>query len=281
MALPEERLRFGVAERTVAALQALPGSRVSWGGVWSGLLIGLGALLLLSMLGLAVGVSAVDVTPGQEDTGRGLGIGAAIWAGLSLLISLFIGGMVATRTGMVVDRGTGALQGALVWVLATLALMYLAASGVSLGVGAVSGLLGGIGSGLGAVVGPGAAGLKGITSGDVDQILARMSDPRTIDTVAAATGMSADEARTTLADIRTRVEAARSDPTRAIAEAREGLRTLVARAGERATQAAAAAKTYATTTSWIALGTMVLSLLAAIVGAMIGVRRAAAWAPPR
>ncbi len=280
MAFPEERLRMGAAERTVASLQALPGARVSWGGVWSGFLIGLGTLLLLSMLGLAVGISAVDVGPGPG-AGRGLGVGAAIWAGLSLLISLFVGGMVATRTSLIVDRGTATLQGALVWVLATLGLIYLAASGVSLGAGALFGVLGGVTSGLGAVVGTGAAGLAGLASGDVEQVLARLDDPRTAETVAAVTGMSVDEARTTLADLRARVAAARSDPTRAIAEAREGLRTIVARTGERATQAAAAAKGYATTTSWIALGTMVLSLLAAIAGAALGRARPAAWVPAR
>lgn len=280
MALPEERLRLGTVERALTSVQALPGSRVSWGGVWSGFLIGLGALLLLSMLGLAVGISAVDV--GQESGAtRGLGVGAAVWGGLSLLISLFLGGMVAARTGPLVDRGPAALQGSLVWVLAMVGLIYLAASGVSLGAGAVFGVLGGVTGGLGAVVGTGAAGLAGLTSGDVDQILTRLGDPHTAETVAAATGMSVDESRTTLADLRARIEAARSDPTRATAEAREGLRALVARAGERATQAAAAAKGYATTTSWITLGTMILSLLAAVSGALLGRARPPAWVPPR
>lgn len=280
MALPEERLRFGEVERTLTSVQALPRSRVSWGGVWSGFLIGLGALLLLSVLGLAVGISAVDIGP-DSAAARGLGVGAAVWGGLSLLISLFIGGMVAARTGPIVERGPAALQGALVWVLAMVGLIYLAASGVSLGAGAVFGVLSGVTGGLGAVVGTGAAGLAGLTSGDVDQILARLGDPHTAETVAAATGMSVDESRTTLAELRVRIEAARSDPTRATAEAREGLRALIARAGERATQAAAAAKGYVTTTSWVTLGTMVLSLLAAVVGALLGRARPAAWVPPR
>jgi hypothetical protein len=171
MALPEERVRISAVERSVASLGALPGTRVSWGGVWSGFLIGLGALLLLSMLGLAVGISAVDV--GSEQGGRGLGVGAAVWAGLSLLISLFVGGMVATRTSVIADRGTAALQGALVWVLATLGLIYLAASGISLGASALFGVLGGVTSGLGAMVG-GASGLAGLASGDVDQVLGIM-----------------------------------------------------------------------------------------------------------
>jgi hypothetical protein len=278
MALPEERMRIAPVDRTMGGVQALPGARVSWGGVWSGLLIALGALLLLTMLGLAVGISAIDVGPGQSP-GRGLGVGAAVWSGLSLLISLFLGGLVAARMGLIAERGSAVVQGALVWVLATLGLIYLAASGVSLGAGAVAGVLGGVTTSLGSVVGTGAAGLSGLASGDVEQILARLGDPRTAETVAAATGMSPEETRTTLADLRARVEAARNDPTRAIAEAREGLRGLVSRAGEQAAQAAAAAKPYATTTSWIALGTMILSLLAAVGGALTG--RRAAWVPPR
>jgi hypothetical protein len=280
MALPEERIRVGAVERTIAALQTPPAARVSWSGVWSGFLIGFGTLLLLSMLGLAVGISAVDVGPGQAP-GTGLGIGAAVWGGLSLLISLFVGGLVASRTGTIAERGPALVQGALVWVLATLGLIYLAASGVSLGVSAVGGVLGGLTSSLGSAVGTGASELSGLASGDVDQIVARLGDPRTAETVAAATGMSVDESRTTLADLRARVESARNDPPRAIAEAREGLRGIASRAGQQAAQAAAAAKPYATTTSWVALGTMIVSLLAAIGGALAGRVRPAAWVPPR
>jgi hypothetical protein len=278
MALPEERIRFGTAERPQVGTATVPIGRMSWGGIWSGFLLGAGALLLLSMLGLAVGISAVDVGP--QGGARGLGVGAAIWAGLSLLVALFIGGMVATRLGLIVERGAAALHGALVWVLGTLALVYLAVSGVSVGAGALFGMLGGVTSGLGALVG-GAAGMGNLASGDVDQVLARLSDPSTADTVAAATGMSTDDARAALSDLRTRVEAARSDPNRAIAEAREGLRSIASRAGERASQAAATAKTYATTTSWITLGILVLSLLAAIAGAIAGRVRSLAWAPGR
>lgn len=46
------------------------------------------------------------------------GIGAAVWGALSLLVALFMGGMVATRAGVVFDRTVAMVQGALVWVLA-------------------------------------------------------------------------------------------------------------------------------------------------------------------
>ena len=259
MAVPQERLRVAEVPAGAAALsQAL---RVSWGGVWSGFLIALGTMLLLGTLGVAIGVSAVDPRAAGET--RGLGIGAAIWGGLTLLIAVFVGGMVAARLGLIFDQPTSALHGALVWVLSMLAVLYLATSGISLGVNALLGVAGSI---------AGAAGSSGLvadlTGGDVTQILARLDDPGTVSTVAAATGMSQEEARRALADIRARVEAARSDPSRAIAEAREGLRQLTARVADRATTAAR-------TTSWTAFGAMVLSLLAAIGGAMWGARQAA------
>src|SRR4029453_4241 len=107
----------------------LDGLRISWGGIWAGVLTVLGTLLFLTTLGLAIGVSAAD--PGNTDAGA-LGIGAAIWSGLSLVIALFVGGLAATRLGMVFDRAAGAFEGALVWVLSFVAILWLASSGVQL-----------------------------------------------------------------------------------------------------------------------------------------------------
>ena len=109
------------AHRSVETVAKVPVTleegRVSWGGVWSGFLFGMGVLLLLSTLGLAIGVSAADIGPQRDLNSSGLGIGAAVWSGASLLIALFVGGLVATRVGMVFDRTAGMIQGALVWVL--------------------------------------------------------------------------------------------------------------------------------------------------------------------
>jgi hypothetical protein len=105
------------------------GLRVSWGGVWGGVLVSMGCLILLSALGVAVGVSAVD--PGSTDAGKLARI-AGVWGGVSLLISLFIGGMVSTRIGMVHDRTTGLYEGALVWVVSLLVMAAFAGSGLGL-----------------------------------------------------------------------------------------------------------------------------------------------------
>jgi hypothetical protein len=233
----------------------------------------LGVLILLSAFGLAVGVTTADLGTGQGTGAKGLGIGAGVWAMLSLLVALFIGGMVAARIGIVRDRLTATLHGALVWVLAMLGILYLAMSGVSLGASALFNVAGGVARGAGAAITSGAGSLADLSSGDVNQILARLGDPTTISTVAAATGMSQEEARAMLGGIRQRVEAARNDPAQAAVAAREGVQQLAARATARAQAAAQAAQSYAATTSWATLGAMVLSLIAAVVGAGWGGRR--------
>ena len=83
---PHER-RIGERRRDYAArVGSLEGLKVSWGGVWGGVLVAIGLLLLLSVLGVAIGVTAVD--PGETQAER-VGTGIGIWGGLSLLIALF------------------------------------------------------------------------------------------------------------------------------------------------------------------------------------------------
>ena len=57
--------------------------------MWSGFLFGIGVLLLLSTLGLAIGISTADIGARQGMDARAIGVGAGIWSALSLLIALF------------------------------------------------------------------------------------------------------------------------------------------------------------------------------------------------
>ncbi len=114
-----------------------------------------------------------------------------------------------------------------------------------------------------------------LSSGDVNRIVARMRDPATVRVVSAATGMPEQEARASLDGIAQRVEAARSDPAKATAEASAGAQELAAKASARIERAAADAQPYAATTLWSTLAAMVVALLAAIAGAMTGRSQAA------
>ncbi len=118
--------------RMDAARVTFEGMRISWGGVWAGVLVVLGTLLLLSTLGVAVGFS-VDARNVDPDK---MGAGVAVWSRASLLLALFLGGMGASRLSMVWDRFTGLAQGVLVWVVSLVVVLFLSANGVGLMLGA-------------------------------------------------------------------------------------------------------------------------------------------------
>jgi hypothetical protein len=242
------------------------GFKVSWGGIWAGVLTVMGTLLFLTTLGLAIGISAVD--PGQTDADS-FGTGAAVWSGLSLLIALFVGGMAATRLGMIFDKAAGAFEGALVWALSFLIMLWLASSGVRLVASGISGIFGGIGQTVGATM----SGMDDLSSGDVQQMLSRLNNPQTARTLAAATGMSEQEVRSQLGQVAQRVEAARDNPQQAAAEVRQGTSQLMERARAQLPVLAERAQESATKAAWITFGAMLISLIAAVAGAMVGRRR--------
>lgn len=247
---------------------SLDGLRISWGGIWAGVLTVLGTLLFLSTLGLAVGISAAD--PGSTDAGA-LGLGAAIWSGLALLIALFVGGMAATRLGMIYDRATGAFEGALVWVLSFVAILWLAGSGVQLVASGFSSVFSGVTQTIGSATG----GMDDLSTGDVEQMLARLNDPRTVRTISTATGIPEQEVRSSLAELAQRVEAVRDNPEQAAAEVRSSAEQFMSRARQQLPVAAERVQDTAAKTAWITFAAMLFSLLAAVAGAMAGRRRAA------
>ena len=78
------------------------GPRVWWAGVMSGFVVAMGVLMLMAALGLAIGVTALgDPRAATGETASGLGMGAGVWAFMTMLVALFLGGMVSTT---VTDR---------------------------------------------------------------------------------------------------------------------------------------------------------------------------------
>ena len=246
MGMPEDELRR-IERVTIAAGPVVPTTidvaRVSWGGVWGGFCVGLGILVLLGALGMAVGTTMVG--PGVPDP-EAFGMRAGLWTVVSVLIALFTGGMVASRMGMVGTRGAGAIHGMLVWVLALVSLVAVAGAGLGAGAGGLFAA-----TNMRAMAGD----LSGLAAGDPDEIIARL-----------------EEARTELAAISFRVRAARNDPGRARAEARAGLEEIASRA-------AARAQPYVRTASWAAFGGLLVSLIAALLGGTAGARRLAMRVP--
>jgi hypothetical protein len=109
--------------------------KLSWGAILGGAFVALGMWILLYSLGLALGLSSVD--PGDPGSARSAGIGTGVWSLIAPLIALFVGGYVASRTAGVVDKQGGALHGAVLWGLTTLAGTILMGMALSSLMGAV------------------------------------------------------------------------------------------------------------------------------------------------
>jgi len=253
-------------------LQGAEGLRVSWASIWAGVLVAAGLMLLLAALGVAVGVTSVD--PGDTDAGK-FGAGAAAWAATSLLLSLFIGGLVSTLSGAIYDRTTGLVEGVLVWVVSVLLFGWLATTGISMVAGGAFKLVTGVGAAAGM-----AAGVVGqrvdVSSGDVDQIVQRLNDPKTAQQISAATGIPQPEVQQTLSDTARKVDAAKENPGQAAAEARNGVARLYdeARSSGRLEQKAEEIRPAVARTAWGTFGSLVLSLVASVLGAFVGRRDA-------
>ena len=269
-------VNYGAHEHRFAATAwfGAEGMRVSWGGVFAGVLVAMGVSMLLASLGVAIGISAVD--PGETEAST-IGIGAAIWGGLQLLVALFIGGMVATRVGAIIDRTTGFFEGVLVWVVSLLVMAYLAGSGIASVAAGTFSLLGGATQTLSEVVEGQGAGADVDISGTVDEMAAQLRSPELVNQVASITGLSVNETRDTLNEAATRVEANRNNPARAAEEARRGVATLVERARTSGALAAQAQRVQpeAASTAWLTFAALLLSLAAAVSGAMLGRSKAA------
>jgi hypothetical protein len=258
------------------------GVRVRWGGVTSGWVVALGTLLLLTTLGLAIGITALgDPRTADSNTASGLGLGAGLWGAVTLLIASFLGGLVSTRVTDRPDRGGAVLHGTLVWTLTSLMLVWLLGQGVSLGLsglfGALSGLTRTAATAVTTTATQGGDLAHSLGLSDPTQVMNRLDNPETATLFASATGMAPEEARATLAQFRGRIEAVRDNPERVTAEVRDFLAQYKERATQQALQTTAAVQKGASVGAWVTFGVLTLMLIAAIVGALAGVPSLHTW----
>ena len=133
---------------------AVAAKRISWGAVFAGAVLALVIQLALSLLGLGIGLGTIDPLT-EQDPMAGIGIGAAIWWVISMLVSLYLGASVASRLAGMPRPTDGLLHGLLTWSVVTLMTFYLLTTAVGRIIGGVTGVAGralsGVGSGLAAV----------------------------------------------------------------------------------------------------------------------------------
>lgn len=146
---------------------------ISWGGIIAGVFAAVALQLLFNLLGIGIGASSIDATRGDQP-GQGMAIGAVVWFILSWILSLAIGAWVASQFSAFGNRRTGALQGFMVWSVASIVVIYLLSTAAGNLIGGTASVIGRTATlvGTGAkTTAPGVAGLvsraTGITPADI------------------------------------------------------------------------------------------------------------------
>jgi hypothetical protein len=98
---------------------------IAWGAVAAGSLVALSAQLVLSMLGLGLGLGAVDVVTGEGAESSIISGAVGVWWIVSALVALFLGGWTAGRIAGGRFLPEGVLRAVLVWAIVMLASFYL------------------------------------------------------------------------------------------------------------------------------------------------------------
>ncbi len=103
-------------------------SAIRWGAVFAGVVSGTASYLLLTLLGIAVGLTAIDPTS-PEPVGS-VPLGTGIWTGISMLVGAFIGGYVAGHMSGLARSMDGMLHGFVSWAATTLLYLVLATTAI-------------------------------------------------------------------------------------------------------------------------------------------------------
>src|SRR3954470_19364836 len=109
-------------------------SRVSWGAIAAGAMVALTIYVVLTMLGVALSIEMA-----VRGSGADLGSGAAIYSILVLLLAMFFGGWATTRLAVGESKLEAVLYGLILWGVLFLGMVWLLASGMRTGFGALFG----------------------------------------------------------------------------------------------------------------------------------------------
>lgn len=110
--------------------------QLRWSAVLGGAALAIALWITLQVLGMGIGLAAVDT----DDAGslKNAGIGTGIWSLVAPLIAMFLGGLLAGRLAGTRERKIGAMHGSVVWAIALAIGLYMMLSIVSALVGAAS-----------------------------------------------------------------------------------------------------------------------------------------------
>lgn len=104
---------------------------LDWSGILGGTALGWGVLLLLSVIGAAIGFAAID--PYSVHPGNGLDTASGAWGLVAMVVSSFLGAFFVVRIAGDRRRSEALLHGAISWGLSMIAgaLIAMSAAGAA------------------------------------------------------------------------------------------------------------------------------------------------------
>jgi hypothetical protein len=205
---------------------------ISWPAIFASLAVGISVMLLLTLAGVAIGISVVE--PGA-DSPRAITMGAAVWQTFSMLIAALVGGYVAARLSGLRRTADGVLHGAVAWGATTVLYAALATTAIGTLTAGMFGLLA-----------PGAS-ETALESETPAASIDREQTLRTLESV----GLTAEQARTVVDQL------TGASPSAAAPAQRRPVEEM--------------ADTVGTATGWLS-ATVLLSLVLSLIGGAVGVR---------
>lgn len=107
--------------------------RIKWSAVFAGWIVGLALQMAMTLAGLGLGAWAVDLH--DASPGEGIPVGAALWTGLSMLVSAFAGGYLTARLSGSIHRSDGLYHGIVVWGVNWLVFVWLTTTAMAAMIG--------------------------------------------------------------------------------------------------------------------------------------------------
>lgn len=103
--------------------------RTSWGALIAGTVAAISTQMILTVLGIAIGVTTSEVVSGADRVQAGMKTGAAIWWLASGTLSLFIGGCVVGRFAGMTRSPDVLLHGFTMWAVTALFGFFVVTTG--------------------------------------------------------------------------------------------------------------------------------------------------------
>ncbi|BDA86040.1 hypothetical protein Sa4125_35820 [Aureimonas sp. SA4125] len=124
-------------------VQQGPLRRISWGAIFAGAILTLVVQVMLGLLGLGIGMATIDPASNGSPDLSAIGSASGLWTLGTVLIATFFGAWAAARLAGSPEKADGVLHGLVTWATSTLVAVYLLTSGASALIGGTFGALGG------------------------------------------------------------------------------------------------------------------------------------------